>query len=237
MTHEIEIRVILNHRVLAKDLYARLGVDPDASEQAIKSAYRKLAGMYHPDHNPGSDHDFQFLSEAYTVLSDKEKRQLYDRFGNLATEHHQALSEALHLLPRLFLQALRDHDFKLTVDYFAEIRKYIKTEERQLVKNQQQLKTAEKRLRAAEKRIKLKNNAKGSNIFTAVFAKEYQQLESQREALKKQEFLYTTMGKLMDDYCFEVDSEVEAVMRHWASEGQRRRSHRPIGVDDQFGRW
>lgn len=67
-----------------KDYYKILGVQRTASEKEIKSAYRKLARKYHPDVNPGdkaSEERFKDISEAYEVLSDKEKRSKYDQFG------------------------------------------------------------------------------------------------------------------------------------------------------------
>ena len=67
-----------------KDYYAILGVKKDASEKDIKQAYRKLARQYHPDVNPGNkeaEEKFKEVSEAYEVLSDKEKRAKYDAFG------------------------------------------------------------------------------------------------------------------------------------------------------------
>jgi molecular chaperone DnaJ len=66
----------------AKDYYQILGVSEDASEIVIKKAYRKLAKQYHPDanpDNPGAGERFKEVSEAYSVLSDSEKRKQYDR--------------------------------------------------------------------------------------------------------------------------------------------------------------
>jgi molecular chaperone DnaJ len=67
-----------------RDHYETLGVAPDASEVEIKTAYRKLALKFHPDRNPGdavAEERFKDLSEAYAVLSDPERRQRYDRYG------------------------------------------------------------------------------------------------------------------------------------------------------------
>jgi len=67
-----------------RDYYQILGVDRNADEKTIKSAYRKLARQYHPDVNPGNkeaEARFKEISEAYQVLSDPEKRKLYDQFG------------------------------------------------------------------------------------------------------------------------------------------------------------
>lgn len=68
---------------MARDLYAVLGVSKDADEDAIKKAFRKLAVQYHPDKNPGkaSEAKFKEINQAYEVLSDKDKRALYDEFG------------------------------------------------------------------------------------------------------------------------------------------------------------
>ena len=67
------------------DYYKILGVKKTASDSEIKKAYRKLAMKYHPDHTKGdktAEETFKKISEAYSVLSDKEKRQQYDTFGS-----------------------------------------------------------------------------------------------------------------------------------------------------------
>jgi curved DNA-binding protein len=67
-----------------QDYYALLGVARTASDKEIRSAYRKLARKYHPDLNPNdkaSEARFKEIGEAYEVLSDKDKRAKYDRFG------------------------------------------------------------------------------------------------------------------------------------------------------------
>ena len=72
----------MNHK---RDYYEVLGIAQDASDQEIKSSYRKLALKYHPDKNPNdknAEEKFKEAAEAYSVLSDPEKRARYDRFGH-----------------------------------------------------------------------------------------------------------------------------------------------------------
>jgi len=75
---------------MKRDYYEILGVGRTATEDDIKKAYRKLALKYHPDRNPDDRHTaeehFKELVEAYQVLSDAERRGLYDRFGHAAFE-------------------------------------------------------------------------------------------------------------------------------------------------------
>src|SRR5580698_7142616 len=66
---------------MAKDYYRILGVQKTASDEEIKKAYRKLAHQYHPDKAGGDESKFKEINEAYQVLSDKNKRAQYDRFG------------------------------------------------------------------------------------------------------------------------------------------------------------
>jgi molecular chaperone DnaJ len=73
--------------VSKRDYYTVLGVSRSASDQEIKSAYRKLALKYHPDRNPGdkqAEEQFKECAEAYAVLADPDKRARYDRFGHAA---------------------------------------------------------------------------------------------------------------------------------------------------------
>ena len=68
-----------------RDYYEVLGVDRNATLDEIKKAYRKKAIQYHPDKNPGdktAEEKFKEAAEAYSVLSDADKRAKYDRFGH-----------------------------------------------------------------------------------------------------------------------------------------------------------
>ena len=69
------------------DYYSILELDKNASNEEIKKAYRKLAMKWHPDKNPNnkkiSEEKFKQISEAYSILSDSEKRNIYDKQGSV----------------------------------------------------------------------------------------------------------------------------------------------------------
>jgi len=76
--------------VAKRDYYEVLGISRSASQDEIKKAYRRLALRYHPDKNPDNSKEaeekFKEVSEAYKVLSDSEKRQIYDQYGHAGLE-------------------------------------------------------------------------------------------------------------------------------------------------------
>src|SRR6266850_6168123 len=94
------------------DFYATLEIARSASEEEIKTAYRKLAMRYHPDRNNGSadaEEKFKQITEAYDALRDPQKRAAYDRYGEAGLRgagsagfHHVDLSEALGIFMRDF---------------------------------------------------------------------------------------------------------------------------------------
>src|SRR3982075_3290008 len=79
-----------------EDFYKILGVKRDAKPDEIKKAYRRLARKFHPDLNPGdktAEDRFKQMSEAFDVLSDPKKRQVYDRFGQYSDNLANAAAE------------------------------------------------------------------------------------------------------------------------------------------------
>ena len=83
---------------MAKDYYRVLGVDKNATEEEIKKAYRKMALRFHPDKNKEADAEEKFkeISEAYEVLSDKDKRASFDRYGSEGMKAHNGMGSHHH---------------------------------------------------------------------------------------------------------------------------------------------
>ena len=82
---------------MKRDYYELLGLAKGADPSAIKKAYRKLAKKYHPDTNPGdkeAEKKFKEITEAYNILSDPEKKKLYDQFGHAAFDQSGAADGA-----------------------------------------------------------------------------------------------------------------------------------------------
>ncbi|SVD00685.1 uncharacterized protein METZ01_LOCUS353539, partial [marine metagenome] len=74
-----------NSTMSKRDYYEVLGVSRDASDSEVKKAYREKALKYHPDKNPGdaeAEAAFKEVSEAFEILSDEEKKKLYDEHGH-----------------------------------------------------------------------------------------------------------------------------------------------------------
>jgi DnaJ family protein A protein 2 len=83
-------------------LYNILGVPKDVNETDLKKAYRKLALKFHPDKNPGAEDKFKEISVAYDVLSDPEKRELYDRYGEEGLKEGAGGAGAQDLFSQMF---------------------------------------------------------------------------------------------------------------------------------------
>lgn len=100
---------------MSKDYYKILGAKKDATDDELKKLYRKLAVKYHPDHQAGkteeekkeAEEKFKEINEAYSVLSDKEKKQHYDNFGS--TEGFQSGFGAGGIDPREFFRRATSH--------------------------------------------------------------------------------------------------------------------------------
>lgn len=84
---------------MGKDYYKILGITKTAKDDEIKKAYRKMALRYHPDKNKtiGAEEKFKEVAEAYEVLSDKKKRDVYDKYGEEGLKGNHGKQSELRL--------------------------------------------------------------------------------------------------------------------------------------------
>ena len=92
-----------------KDYYKILNCSKDASENDIKKSYKKLALKYHPDKNNNDDTKFKEITEAYEVLSDKQKKYNYDNGQNIVIHDHNPFD----IFENMFKQ--RHHSFNIDI--------------------------------------------------------------------------------------------------------------------------
>lgn len=95
-----------------KDLYKILDVKKNASQKQIKQAYYKLANIYHPDKNNGNEvQEFLDINLAYTILSNKEKRNEYNKTGKYDINVANTYARAVQSLIELFIMIIKDKGF------------------------------------------------------------------------------------------------------------------------------
>lgn len=97
--------------MMKPDLYAVLGVKTNATPDAIRRSYRKLARKYHPDHNPGNPtvaDKYHAVTHAYTILANPETRQRYDETGNDDIPRDMGLSELAGVLIPAFMSIVAE---------------------------------------------------------------------------------------------------------------------------------
>ena len=110
---------------MGKNYYNLLGLERHSSEEEIKKAYRKLALKYHPDKNkqPGAEERFKEIAEAYEVLSDRDKRAAFDRYGD-SPGGPSRFSSDLYLILRGHLLLFQDEKWwsPETIRGFLQVR-------------------------------------------------------------------------------------------------------------------
>lgn len=94
-------------------LYEILGLEPDATSNAVKAAYRQLSMKHHPDRHGGNADKFREVQQAYDVLGNEERRKIYDETGATGSPDHTR-QKAEHIVADLLVQALAEVDAEVT---------------------------------------------------------------------------------------------------------------------------
>lgn len=107
------------------DYYKILGIEKNATDKEIKKAYRKLALKYHPDKPNGNEEKFKKIAQAYDILSDKEKRQNYDQFGESGEQQfNYPNQDASKIFEQFFkFDSFNDNDDFSGINFFTSRRK------------------------------------------------------------------------------------------------------------------
>jgi curved DNA-binding protein CbpA len=196
-------------------LYATLGVQPTASPDEIKKAYRKLAQQHHPD-KQGADADrtkFQEIQEAYDVLSDPERRDRYDRDGTYRhmkepTEEEKINAAAQNGLRQVLSQIIDGTEYVEYTDIFENLQKEAESIRANMTKERDGLIKRREKLELAVKRIKPKEEGQeniGALLMQSVIM-EVQGLIGRADfALKIAERLVEIVG----GHTYEVDQMPE----------------------------
>lgn len=180
-------------------LYDTLGLQPDATADDIKKAYRRLAMQHHPDRR-GDKADFQKVKEAYEVLSDPDRRAQYDKDGTVDIKS-PLRQQAEHFLPSVaeaVFNACPDPD---KFDLVAAMKSEMAQARLLLVPEQMALNDMERKLKKALKRFKRKN---GENFIAALLQERIDSIKRQADAKEHQFQLYGEVLNVLEDYSYDL---------------------------------
>lgn len=182
--------------------YTILGVPKDADDQAIKQAYRKLAAEHHPDKG-GDKEQFLKVQAAYELLSNPERRQRYDEFGDLEktdldTEARTTLTATMLSLVTKAKGDAKKHDLvKIAHGYITE---KLAAEHKKIPKLNRDIRL----WRDAINRLKIKGD--GENFITPVFEKEILSAEAEIKLTKLAIEVGNRILKLLDGFEWVMDT-------------------------------
>ena len=177
------------------DLYASLNIPRTASKSDIKSAYRKLAKINHPD-KKGNPEKFKEINLAYTILYDDKSREIYDRTGQLPKNNDEKIiSELMNLFFQFIEQQGENIIYK---NVFIEMIGSLNNQKNQINKNIDQLKSKIKIYENTKSRIKAKNE-----IFIHALENVIANINKNINDLNDLISLYDSMIKFIEDGKFE----------------------------------
>ena len=189
------------------DLYDTLNIQRDASKSDIKSAYRKLAKINHPD-KKGNPEKFKEINQAYTVLYDEKSREIYDRTGQLPKNNDEKI---ISELMNLFFQFIEQKGENIIYEnVFQGMIFSLDNQKNQVNKNIEQLKSKIKIYENTKSRIKGKNE-----IFIHALENIIQNLNTNINNLDDLITLYDSMIKFIEDGKFEFKFD-ERPKQEWS---------------------
>lgn len=180
--------------------YDQLGVNETATPAEIKRAYREKAKQVHPDKKGGTANDFAPVAKAYEVLSDPERRLLYDKTGNDIKVSPDAIeTEAQNQLLNLFKQAL-NYEMEVPLLHYAQNAIDHANKENSVRESAINLRI--KKLRDKRTKVKIK---KGENLVHLLIDAEIKECEGALLILKHAEKIHKLMEKKLKHYTEEKE--------------------------------
>lgn len=209
-------------------LYDTLGVGEDASEDEIKRAYRKKAQEHHPDKNSGEESEtFLAVSEAYRVLSDKDKRRHYDETGHNPGAHAQAsvVEQAKGRILGAVMQGVQQAPDMESVDFMKALREFFYRERKAVLDNISKIDEAREKLNEAAERFSCDE---ADNFISAALKAEGAKLVFQAAETKKALEVLDQVDSLLEHFGYDFTA-----MDNWTASTRSTGTtwfSRPIGA-------
>ncbi len=196
----------------SKDPYKALGVEPSASVDEIRQAFKKLAKQHHPDVAGGENESFDDIRKALDVLTDPQTRKMYDEFGVLPGDEASVLKlKAMQELAAIFASILE----QVTPDNITQV-DVLATMRREVEKRQQAVGGKVKLLAAEEAKLtryqqvmsaRLKRKPGGKDIFFSVLEAMAAEVTAVRSHLDSEQRVVGAMIEELQNYTFEIETE------------------------------
>lgn len=189
--------------MLSFNPYEVLGIGEDATPAEIKRAYRRLVKKTHPD-SGGSTEEFRRVNEAYLILSDPEKRDYYDKTGDVKDD---GPDRSVEIIVELF-NTMLEQDIPLHVDYIQLLKETLKETIKKLKDRVMHNEDKQKRFEAMTIRFKTKKKAK-DNIFLSILKGKIANLQLDTERMLKSIIESERALEVLDSYIFLADKAPE----------------------------
>jgi curved DNA-binding protein CbpA len=189
-------------------LYDDLGVEPDADERSIRSAYRRLSKKHHPDVG-GNEDDFKRIVHAYEVLIDPERRKLYDETGAEEAPRDIVTAKAMEFLARAFEQAVSGGTMTTIVveelkhvDVPKEMKRYLDAD----AKRMDEVNAAGLKCREAivEMTVRVEKSP-DRDVFAELLASKIKKIDAELNLVVTAMKAYRRASAMLDGYAYRVD--------------------------------
>ena len=193
------------------NLYETLGIEPEATSQEIKKAYKKLSMKLHPDRNPGdpdAEEEFKSLKKSYEVLSDPVKRKRYDETGTIEADGKQNLrDQAIQMVTQLMLSAMRNSSYDHK-NYLKPIKNSLKSN---LSAATHELKNVGRHIASTKKIIA--DTQSDSEVLTGSLKNTLLEMKAQESAIEEQIKILGLAVDFVENNCKWTGEEIEPTIR------------------------